>query len=84
MKRLRKKLRERGKVRLSEYFKELKEGDKVVFMPSPDFPIPFHKRYRGLTGTVVGKRGRCYVVEVKRNNKKKIIISHAIHLKRIS
>lgn len=83
MKRLRKRIRDRGKVRLSEYFKELKKGDKVVFKPSPDFPIQFHKRYRGLIGIIIGKRGKAYVVEVEKNKKKKIIITYPIHLKKI-
>lgn len=83
MKRLRKNIREKGKTRLSEYFKELKEGDKVAIVPALEFPLNFHKRYRGLVGTVIGKRGRCYIVEVKKNNKRKLIITYPIHLKRI-
>lgn len=83
MKRLRKSLREKGKIRLSEYFKELKEGDKVAFLPSPDFPLNYHKRYRGLTGIVRGFRGKHAIVEVKKDGKTKTIITHPIHLKKL-
>jgi len=80
MKRPRKNIREKGKVRLSEYFKVLKEGDKVCFKPSLEFPCYYHKRYRGLVGKVIGKRGKHYVVEVFKNNRRKLIITHPIHL----
>jgi large subunit ribosomal protein L21e len=80
MRRLRKSIREKGKVRLSEYFKELKEGDKVAFKPSLEFPCYYHRRYRGLAGKVIGKRGKCYIVEVFKGGKRKLIITHPIHL----
>ena len=58
----RKKIRERGKVRFSEYFKELKEGDKVALKKEQSFPANFKERMQGKTGTIIGKRGRncCY------------------------
>ncbi len=83
MKRLRGKLRERGKIRLSEYFKELKVGDKVTLTPSVNVPLNYDKSYRGLTGIVKGKQGKYYIVEVKKGNHIKKIITHAIHLKRL-
>jgi large subunit ribosomal protein L21e len=85
MKRLRKRIRQRGKIRLSEYFKELEIGQKVAFMP--ELSVGFereHKRYRGLVGIVKEKRGSCYVVEIKKGNKIKQIIAHPVHLKKIA
>ncbi|HLD97871.1 MAG TPA: 50S ribosomal protein L21e [Candidatus Nanoarchaeia archaeon] len=79
----RKKIRERGKVRFSEYFKELKEGDKVALKKEQSFPANFKERMQGKTGTIIGKRGRNYVVEVNDFKKKKVFIVPPIHLKRI-
>jgi large subunit ribosomal protein L21e len=40
-----------------------------------------HRRYHGLTGTVKGTRGRCYEVEVKLGNSKKLLIIGKEHLR---
>jgi large subunit ribosomal protein L21e len=74
----------RGKLNLSEYFKELKEGDKVALVRNSAVnQICFHKRMQGRTGEVVGKRGRSYIVKVKDLNMEKTFIIPPIHLKRI-
>jgi large subunit ribosomal protein L21e len=39
------------------------------------------RRYHGRTGTVVGQRGRCYLVEVKLRNSKKTLIIGKEHLR---
>jgi large subunit ribosomal protein L21e len=80
----RKKMRERGKIRLSEYFKELKTGDKVALKREKSvMGVGFHERMQGRTGTIAGKRGRSYIVKVKDINKEKTYILPSIHLKRI-
>ncbi|MEM2932808.1 MAG: 50S ribosomal protein L21e [Candidatus Pacearchaeota archaeon] len=87
MKRPRLSLRERGKIRLSEYFKELKPGDRVMLVPTLNAPLftklSYDKSYKGLAGVVKGKRGKCYIVEVKKGSKLKTIITHALHLKKL-
>lgn len=81
----RKKIRERGKIRFSEYFKELKNGDKVALKKERSSGnAGFHERMQGRTGEVVGKRGRSYIVKVKDINKEKLFILPAIHLKKIT
>lgn len=40
-------------------------------------------RYQGLTGNVVGKRGKAFVVDVYQGNKKKQIVVTASHLKAV-
>jgi len=76
-------MRERGKVKLSEYFKELKEGDKVAVKREQSVNSSFPKRIQGITGVVIGKRGASYVVKLKELNKEKTFILHPAHLKRI-
>ena len=79
----RKKVRERGKIRFSEYFKELKIGDKVAIKQEKSVASFFPERIQGKTGTVIGKRGKGYIVAVKEILKEKKFIIPAIHLKRI-
>jgi large subunit ribosomal protein L21e len=43
---------------------------------------PF-KRFHGLTGKVVGTKGRCFIVELKDQNKLKQIIAGPEHLKKV-
>ena len=79
---LTKKPRERGMPGLSRLLYEYKEGDKVVIDIDPTYisNAP-HRRYQGKVGTVIGKRGRAYVVETYLGEKKKIIITTAEHIK---
>ena len=81
----RKKTREKGKIRLSEYFKELKGGDVVAI--KRDLSLPegrgFPRRIQGKTGVVNGKRGRCYIIKMKDYNMEKSYIVHPVHLKKL-
>ena len=83
---LRKRVREKGGVpKLSVYLREYSVGDKVAIVIDPSFPdwgMP-HRRFHGLTGTVVGRRGEAYIVEVKLGGKKKILFVPPVHLKPI-
>ena len=79
----RKTLRERSKIRFSEYFKKLKEGDKVAVVREKSVSCNFPKRIQGRTGVVTGKRGSNYIINLKEINKEKQFIVHPIHLKRI-
>ena len=79
----RKSIRERGKIKFSEYFKELKEGDKVAVKKEKAVSSNFSERIQGRTGTIISKRGSQYVVNIKELNKEKIFIISPIHLKRI-
>jgi len=79
-----KSVRERGKLRFSEYFKVLKEGDRVaVVREKAETKDAFPKRIQGRTGVVVGKRGGSYLVNLKELNKEKQFIIKPVHLKRL-
>ena len=77
----RKSVRERGKIRFSEYFKSLKEGDRVAVKAERSISNNLPKRIQGRTGVITGKRGRSYIVSLKELNKEKTFIIHPIHLK---
>ncbi|MGC9209885.1 MAG: 50S ribosomal protein L21e [Acidilobus sp.] len=80
---LRKSVRERGAIpRTSVMFYPYKEGDRVTIIIDPSYHdgMP-HRRYHGLTGVIVGRRGRAYIVKVMLGNKEKTIITYAAHLR---
>ncbi|PIN91033.1 50S ribosomal protein L21e [Candidatus Pacearchaeota archaeon CG10_big_fil_rev_8_21_14_0_10_32_14] len=79
----RKSLRERGKIKHSEYFKSLNEGDIVSVVREDALQPRFPKRLQGRTGVVEGKRGRSLMVKIKDIDKVKRYIIEPIHLKKI-
>ena len=80
----RKKIRTRGKIQLSRYFQNLKEGDSVAVIKEVSVNSSFPNRLQGKTGRVVERRGRAYVVKIMDQNKEKTFIIEPIHLKKIS
>jgi large subunit ribosomal protein L21e len=78
-----KAIRTRGKLQLSRYFQELKEGDFVAISREPAVQSNFPTRFQGITGVVEGMRGKSYIVKIKDNNKYKKILIEPIHLKKI-
>jgi len=79
----RKKVRTRGKLQLSRYFQDLKEGQAVAVVREPAIQSSFPKRLQGRTGFILGKRGGAYIVKMKDSNKEKQFIIKPIHLKKI-
>ncbi len=78
-----KNVREKGKVRLSEYFKKLKEGDRVSVVRELTMRKNFPDRIQGRAGVVEGKRGKAYIVRINDINKEKVYIIEPIHLKKL-
>jgi len=77
-----KKIRERGKIKLSEYFKELNEGDRVSIVRELSQSTGFPKTIQGRTGVIEGKRGNSYIVNIRIGKEKRFLI-HPIHLKKL-
>jgi large subunit ribosomal protein L21e len=78
-----KKVREKGKIKLSSYFKKIGEGDSVAVSNERGVRSSFPKRILGKSGKVVGSRGKFNLVEIKDGNKKKTFILHPVHLRRL-
>ena len=79
---LKKHIRKKGKISLTEYLKELKQGQKVVLKAEPGYQKGiYHTRFHGKTGQVVGKKGNCYYVQINDKGKQKKLIVHPVHLK---
>ena len=77
-----KKVRERGRLPLSRLLANYEEGEKVVIDIDPAIhkAMP-HKRYQGRVATVVGRRGKAYILEIPQRKTVKTIITTAHHLR---
>ncbi|MEX2017041.1 MAG: 50S ribosomal protein L21e [Candidatus Pacearchaeota archaeon] len=79
----RKKIRTRGKLSLSRYFQNFKEGDRVAVVREAAIASAFPERMQGRTGVIEGKKGRTYIVAIKDQNKEKKFLIQPVHLKKI-
>lgn len=79
----RKKIRERGKARLSKIFQEFKKGDKVALIRNLSQKGMFPKRFHGLTGIVEDKKGRAYIVKFLNGKRYKRLTIKPAHLKKL-
>jgi len=78
---LRKSPKERSKNIISRLLIEYRVGDKVHIDIWPDaIGTAPHRRYQGKTGTIVGIRGRAYLIEIPVGGKKRLIITTKEHL----
>ena len=78
-----KRVRQRGKIKLSEYFKELKDGDRVTVISELSVMPKFPKTLQGRSGKIAGKRGASYIVKLNDMNREKTYIIHPVHLRKL-
>jgi large subunit ribosomal protein L21e len=78
-----KKVREKGKLRLSSYFKKVEDGADVAIVTDTGVRFSYPKRIKGMSGKVLESRGKFKLVEIKDGNKAKTFIIHPIHLKKL-
>jgi len=78
---LKKPIRFKGKISISRYFQVFNEGETVTIKPEPSvqkgMPYP---RFQGKKGTIIGKQGDCYKVQILDGGMKKILLAHPVHL----
>lgn len=74
--------RDRGEPPVTRYLQDFQVGDRanIVIEPTSQKGQPHH-RYHGRVGTVVGIRGKAYVVTVKMANTNKRLIIRPEHLR---
>lgn len=77
-----KQMRKRQKVTISAALNIFNVGDKVVLKMSHVGSGKFPRRYRGLHGTIVEKKGRSYVVAIMDGGKEKKLITNSTYLKK--
>lgn len=78
-----KSIRQKGKLRLGDYFKKLENNDSVAVINERSVPTAFPERIVGKSGKIVGQRGTYKVVELKDGNLMKQYIIHPINLKKL-
>jgi len=76
----RKKLQVERKPRITDLIREFNLGDMVHIDFTSMDNLP-HPKFQGLTGEIIGKRGRAYMVRIRDINKFKVIFLKAQHLK---
>jgi len=81
---LRKNIKTRGKVRLSQYFQELKDGEKVAIVREQSSEPKFPVRIQGKSGVIAGKKGESYIVKLMDGNELKTYVIKPIHLKKLA
>jgi len=77
-----KELRKRGITPVTSVIQQFEVGQKVhvVCEPSVQKGMP-HRRFHGKTGTVVGQRGRAWLLRIRDGNSEKVVIARPQHLK---
>jgi len=77
-----KDLRKRGLAPVTCVIRKFDVGDHVhiVIDSSVHGGMP-HRRFHGKTGTVVGQRGRAWMLEIQDGNATKTVIARSQHLK---
>lgn len=77
-----KELRRRGIPPVTSVIQQFEIGEKVHIICNPSIQkgMPHH-RFHGKTGTVIGKRGRAWMLEISDGNAEKIVIARPQHLK---
>ena len=78
-----KRIKEKGKIRFSDYFKNLSKGERISIVPDASVRSAFPRRVRGKSGVVLESRGKFKVVEVMDGARAKKFIIHPVHLRRI-
>lgn len=78
-----KRIRQRGKIKFSEYFKKINIGERVAVVIERGVKAAFPKRLQGRSGVIIGERGSYKLIEINDKNKKKVYIIHPVHLRRL-
>jgi len=79
----RKKIRTRGKLQLSRYFKKFVTDEKVAVIKEKSIASNFPKVLQGRTGIIEEARGKAYLVKINDKNQEKRYLIEPIHLKKI-
>ncbi|NTU99981.1 MAG: 50S ribosomal protein L21e [Methanoregulaceae archaeon] len=74
--------RKRGILPVTSLIQRFEVGQKVhvVCEPSIQKGMP-HRRFHGKTGTVIGQRGRAWLLSIRDGDSEKVVIARPQHLK---
>lgn len=81
----RKAYKQRGKISVVKYFQDFKAGDRVALKAEPSVHKGLYfRRFHGKVGIIKAKQGSCYKLEIRDGGKRKIVITHPVHLIKIN
>ena len=81
---LKKDIRKKGKISLTDYFRKFSEGELVCLVAEPSIQKGMYfPRFHGKQGKVQKQKGNCYEVLIKDGNKSKKVLVHPVHLKKV-
>ena len=81
---LRKNVREKGKISIRRYLQKFNVNDKVALvLDSAIHTGIFHPRFHGDVGLVVGTQGTCYKIHVMDGKLCKLFIVHPSHMRKL-
>ena len=80
---MKKRLREKGKIRLSRMFQELKQGERVAVKRELAERAGFPEKIQGKTGMIEGRKGKAYIVKIAVGKGSKKFIIKPVHLKKL-
>ncbi len=74
----------KGRIELRKALQSFKNGERVLIAPAAYFQknIP-HRRFFGISGVVVQKKGKAYTVEVIQGSAKKTVDLLPVHLRKL-
>ena len=75
-------LRRRTKLGATKLLQNFELGDKVHIDLQTGYSGMPHPRYRGRSGSIVGKQGEAYIVEIQVMRAKKRLIIPPVHLRK--
>ena len=79
---LRQNVRQRGRPPVTHSLRSFDDGTKVAISINPAIHAAMpHPRYAGLTGTVIGRRGKAFEVSIRDGGKTRMLIVGPEHLK---
>ena len=80
---LKKDLKQKGKISISNYLHEFKINDKVLLKAEPAVQNGMYfTRFHGKRGIIIGKQGDCYKIKIKDFKKEKTVVVHPVHLRK--
>ncbi len=80
------KFAKRGsKVSVSDIMATFEDNDRVQVVVDGSYHAGLpHKSFHGLTGRITGKIGEAYEVSLKKGNQDLVVITTAVHLKKLN
>ncbi len=81
--RTREKLRGPEKFTVNRYLRQFEQGQRVAIKINSSSAAKPFRRFHGLSGKIIGKRGQAYIIAIYDGNKQKQVIAKPEHLKAV-